>query len=308
MHVLRPNQLIGSTIPDTNDSLDNDKLITTDLDSLFIEELELTTYDINVTEEDQLRIPDCPKTVQIQIGDPISKYILYQEEFSHEGAEQHKILHKLRTAVSGSKLEIHITSPGGSVMEGMNLIQILKESFKGNSTTYLEGFVASMGSMLFVCGDKRVCREDSYFMLHDFQYGIGGSGGIVVKQAEFYNKWLDPFFRRLLVYPGFITDKEFNDLKSNNEAYYGTEELVLRGIATHVSINGVELTGEEYLECVDTGFTVEEYLEYKEVEKEIADGSDIVTVNFEELLETLGLEFEEDKKFEKEDEYERFQN
>lgn len=258
-----------------------DDMIQTDFATLFI-----------IPREQDLSIP-VPAELQKVIGHdkvPVSgveseenDFVLYYTDFDHDGSELHEILQTLRVdSNEDSDLTTRIMSPGGSVMEGMQLIALTKEQFNGRHTTVLEAAAASMGAVLFASGDTRVCYEHSSFMLHDYQSMTYGSGGNNLRQAEHYNDFIDDFFRSIFVANGFLTEGEFQVLKSGTEVYYRTPELVLRGIATHVIVEDTLLDADEYLSYYDSGLTFKEYSEIRE-ELDYAESPDPTELSEEDI-------------------------
>jgi ATP-dependent Clp protease, protease subunit len=68
-----------------------------------------------------------------------------------------------------------LSTPGGSVMNGMNLYNVLR-SFPFKLTTHNVGNVDSIGNAVFLAGQKRYACQNSTFMFHgvgfDVQQGI----------------------------------------------------------------------------------------------------------------------------------------
>lgn len=70
-------------------------------------------------------------------------------------------------AVKGSsELALHIWTPGGDVMEGEAIYNLLKNTGK-KITTYIEGTCASIGSLIALAGDHIVMNETGRFMVHN---------------------------------------------------------------------------------------------------------------------------------------------
>jgi ATP-dependent Clp protease, protease subunit len=94
-----------------------------------------------------------------------------------------QILH-LATEESSDPLEIHINSPGGSVLDGFGIYDAIRQ-FKRRTDcevhTYVMGSACSMGAFLFSIGDKRYVGEHSSVMVHQ---ASGGFHGHVVESRE----------------------------------------------------------------------------------------------------------------------------
>lgn len=66
------------------------------------------------------------------------------------------------------KVYLLLSSPGGSVMSGLNLHNVLK-GMPFELTTHNVGNVDSIGNMVFLAGDKRYACQNATFMFH----GVG---------------------------------------------------------------------------------------------------------------------------------------
>ncbi len=87
---------------------------------------------------------------------------------------------KVRQELSNMKgaVEVHISSPGGSFFEGVEIFNLLRHhsKTKGKVTTVNTGIVASAGSHIFCAGDVRKAYENSTIMIHNaWNVSIGSS-------------------------------------------------------------------------------------------------------------------------------------
>ena len=67
---------------------------------------------------------------------------------------------------SSDPIVIRINSPGGSVIAGMHIIDALRLSGV-EIVTVAAGRVASMASVIFACGDRRIAYPSAEIMIHD---------------------------------------------------------------------------------------------------------------------------------------------
>ena len=77
-------------------------------------------------------------------------------------------------AYDGDVIDVVISSPGGSVFEGMAIYDALKASGKTINTSIL-GLGASIASVIFMAGDKREMGEGSQLMIHNALTTQGGN-------------------------------------------------------------------------------------------------------------------------------------
>lgn len=80
-------------------------------------------------------------------------------------------------------ITIFLNSPGGNVVEGLEIYNLLRASGR-NITTVLTGIAASMGSILFLAGDKRIAMKGTLFMIHKPAGIAWGDADDFRKEAE----------------------------------------------------------------------------------------------------------------------------
>jgi len=101
--------------------------------------------------------------------------------------------------------------------------------------------------MLFSMVDKRVVYPYSDFMYHNYAGGAHGKGGELKARVNHDSKRLEAFFHEIIVKQGFLSEEEYTQMLVGQDYWMGTKELCKRGIATHVIVEGKELTAKEYL-------------------------------------------------------------
>lgn len=89
----------------------------------------------------------------------------------------------------GKDIDIQLTSPGGSVLDGLALYDFLRSlSAKGHKIVVTcFGECASMGSILLQAGDERKIGENSYIMLHEVSYINWGKTSEHEEELAFIN-------------------------------------------------------------------------------------------------------------------------
>jgi len=87
-------------------------------------------------------------------------------------------------------ITIIFDSPGGSVIDGMALfdylLQIRKAEHRLHTTTL--GYAASMAGILLQAGDVRSMGSESYVLVHEISFGVGGKIGEVEDEVAFVKK------------------------------------------------------------------------------------------------------------------------
>lgn len=96
----------------------------------------------------------------------------------------------------GCPIELQINSPGGSIFDGLALVDFLRSLQKKEHfiTTVALGMAASMGGVLLQVGDKRVIGENATLLIHQGSLGAVGDFG----QVEDRVKLMEHFHERIL--------------------------------------------------------------------------------------------------------------
>jgi len=195
---------------------------------------------------EQKRVVDKEKNIY-QITPKHKRYRVYIGRFFELKKGLHSVFNELREAKENDYLELMINSGGGIILEGQQFYNLIQEKFHKRTVAYLDNYGYSMGALLFCMAEKRVAYEYSDFMFHTYSGGAFGKGGEIKARVEHSNKKLEKFFYDLIVRKGFLTNNEFEQMLVGQDYWMDTKELCKRGIATHVIVNGDELTAKEYL-------------------------------------------------------------
>lgn len=179
--------------------------------------------------------------------DSYLRYRLYVGAFHSDEKELHSLFYQLREASSLDILELVISSNGGSIDEGQQFFNFIKEKFHNQTTAYLDNSAYSMGATLFCMADKRVIYPYSELMFHNYSTRAGGKGGEIKARIEHRDKYISKFRHDMVVKQGFLTQEEFEQLLIGQDYWMDSQELCRRGIATHVMVDGKEIEADEYL-------------------------------------------------------------
>jgi ATP-dependent Clp endopeptidase proteolytic subunit ClpP len=87
-------------------------------------------------------------------------------------------------------IEIAFSSPGGSIIDGMELFDFISSlRHEGRTiTTSTYGMAASMAGILLQAGDVRVCGPQAYILIHEVSFGAQGKIGEVEDEIKFIRK------------------------------------------------------------------------------------------------------------------------
>lgn len=88
-----------------------------------------------------------------------------------------------------NKINLLISSPGGSVFHGLSLYNYLK-GLPIEIDTYNFGSVDSIGVIIYCAGNRRYCVPHSRFLIHGVKFNINGQVSMDEKQMEEHLKSL----------------------------------------------------------------------------------------------------------------------
>jgi ATP-dependent protease ClpP protease subunit len=86
-------------------------------------------------------------------------------------------------AVRAQKLDVHISSPGGEVYDGLAIYNAIKQH-PARTTVYIDGIAASAASFIAMAGDEVVIARTAEMMIHDAMGLVIGNSADMVKMVE----------------------------------------------------------------------------------------------------------------------------
>lgn len=124
-------------------------------------------------------------------------------------------------------ITIFLNSPGGSVVEGLEIYNLLRASGR-NITTVLTGIAASMGSIIFLAGDKRIAMTGGLFMIHKPSGFSWGDADDFRKEADLLDK-MQGSLQEI-----YVERAEIDNLEEamNAETWFNIQEMKDKGIVT----------------------------------------------------------------------------
>ena len=135
---------------------------------------------------------------------------------------------------------LYISSPGGSVYDGLGLISAIQTSITPIYTVCLSQ-ACSMGLIVFLSGHKRYCMPNSIFLMHEGDEGIwGDSSSKVAETITFHSGPLAKKIEDIILSKTKITKKQYKD-KYKTEWYFLCEEAKELGITDYIIGEDCEL-------------------------------------------------------------------
>jgi ATP-dependent Clp protease protease subunit len=133
--------------------------------------------------------------------------------------------------LSGRRVTLRISSPGGSVDEG-RLIYNALQRHQGGVDVVVDSSAYSIASYIAMAGDRVVMAKNAMMMLHNPWTMAFGDAAELRKMADVLDKYRDSIIDA-------YTDKSKKDKKAvmailNAETWYTSQEAVDAGFATEV--------------------------------------------------------------------------
>ena len=143
---------------------------------------------------------------------------------------------------NGQPINVRINSPGGSVVEGLAIANLLN-SYNGGVTVEVVGYAASIASVIVAKAKKAVMVKDSFLMIHEPYIGAIGATATELQQlsntAQMFedtivNAYVDSIKRR-----GKHTERTEFEIRNamKAETWYTAEEALAMGLVDEVVAN-----------------------------------------------------------------------
>lgn len=161
------------------------------------------------------------KTVELSIYDEIGMWGVSAKDFIDELA-QHK----------GKAVELHINSPGGSIVEGNAIYNALKRH-DGGVTSQIDGLAASMATVVALAGNPVKMAENALFMIHNPAGGAIGGSSDLRKAADVMDKMRISLVSTYSAKTGM--DEEAIGEMMDNETWMTAEEAKDKGFIDEVT-------------------------------------------------------------------------
>jgi len=131
---------------------------------------------------------------------------------------------------SQEPIHIYISSPGGSVMAGLAILDTM-ELINAPVYTYAMGMVASMAAVLFACGEKghRYIMPNAEVMIHQPLGGASGQASDIEIQARHILNLKSRLYKILAKATG--NDVETIEKESDRDNYYEADAAIKFGLA-----------------------------------------------------------------------------
>ena len=129
-------------------------------------------------------------------------------------------------------INVHLSSYGGEVAEGLAIYNSLKQH-KAKIRTYCDGFACSIASVIFMAGEERIMSNASLLMIHNAWSYIQGNAEEMRKTADDLDKISQASVNTYLEH-STLTEEKVKQLM-DDESWITPQEALEYGFATSVT-------------------------------------------------------------------------
>lgn len=90
--------------------------------------------------------------------------------------------------IGDKDLDIYINSPGGNFFAGMAIYNMLARH-KGKKNVYVEGYSASISSVIAMVGDEIFVPDNAYLMIHKVWGAVAGNSDELREKSDIYERF-----------------------------------------------------------------------------------------------------------------------
>jgi ATP-dependent Clp endopeptidase proteolytic subunit ClpP len=152
-------------------------------------------------------------------------------EIGSGGVSASYIKEQLDIAKNASKIILHVASQGGEVYEGYTIYNLLRNSGKPIETI-IEGFCASIATLVALSGDKVIMNETATFMIHNPFVGAEGDANTLRKVADHLDGIKNELIKVYSKKTGLGTEKLWDMM--NSETFLTADQAKTYGFVTEV--------------------------------------------------------------------------
>lgn len=128
-----------------------------------------------------------------------------------------------------TQINLRVNSPGGSVFSGSTIYELLR-NHPAKVTAYVEGFAASIASIIIMAADEIVVGDAAVIMLHKPLVGIYGNAETLQNMIEILDRIE---YQMINIYAKRMKSDSKEEIARilSKETYYTAEEAIKAGLA-----------------------------------------------------------------------------
>lgn len=160
-----------------------------------------------------------------------ARYILLYDEINSMSADM--VVSKLRgmDIINHKPIYLEINSPGGSVPDGMSIINTM-EHIKSKVITIISGQACSMAALISICGDKRLIYSNSYWMQHSTSDIVGDYVQYIKDRTRFLCEF-EHRTEKILKIHSKLSDNDIMKIRTG-ELWLNSEECLKKGVVDEI--------------------------------------------------------------------------
>lgn len=164
-------------------------------------------------------------------ADPGSAELYLYDEIGYYGITATDLIAEL-AALDVRKLDVHISSPGGEIFEGVAIMTAL-QSHSAYVTVYIDSLAASIASVIAQAGDRRIIAPHAEMMIHN-------ASGVCVGTADDMRELADVLDRQSAKIAAIYAERAGGRRdtwrnRMNAETWFNAEEAVAANLADEIS-------------------------------------------------------------------------
>jgi ATP-dependent Clp protease protease subunit len=159
------------------------------------------------------------------------RYILLYDEINNVSSDM--VVSKLKgmDILNHKPIYLEINSPGGSVGDGMSIINAI-EHIKSPVYTIVSGQACSMAALISICGDRRLIYTNSYWMQHSTSDIVGDYIQYIKDRTKFLTEF-ENRTEKMLTLRTKLTKMDINKIRSG-ELWLNADQALAKGVVDEI--------------------------------------------------------------------------
>ena len=129
---------------------------------------------------------------------------------------------KWELARANGDIRVEISSPGGSVFQGIEIFNALKNYQGGNVEVVIMSLAASIASYIALAGDTIKAHDNAVYMIHNAHVFVGGDHNKLRKTADIVSGLSNILAKKYIEVTG-KDEKEIKAMMDEETFFYGAE-------------------------------------------------------------------------------------
>ena len=137
----------------------------------------------------------------------------------------------IKNDIEPPPIKLHLTTYGGLVYAAFSVIACVKSS-KIPVHTIIDGYAASAGTLISVCGARRYIHRHSSMMIHELSAGMWGRMSVMEEKMEDLKKMMQKL-KEIYTTHTKLTNKKLDKILTKDSDWYA-EECLANGLVDEI--------------------------------------------------------------------------